>query len=555
MKHRGMKILSLLLSLVLMLSVSTNITAYADYRPSLNNFIPVMDSMGNLASYEVSLDVYDNQAPGFPRTVRLLFSNLSPTEIESTWKDKGWNPIADGWKVIASDSGLHSNSTVIDVSEVGIDTEDITYTNPTSGTDTLDFTFNAVSLGSNTTYYVYFILRRAESGGNPYPCYRIMSTSTGRSIGTLSPMTINYYKQNAGGSSYSSKVINTHYISGQSLDVSKLGTVPTGYHINTSSPTSSGNWDGTSEINIYYDMDVDISLTPDSTTLNVGGTQALTAAIVPSNATDKTVKWSVGGTNANAVKLYSDANCTTEVGTGTTETLTVYAKGVSAGSAAVTVTSNADANKSASCAVTVNAAGYTVTYVANNGTGETHGPNPMTIPYTVEGGNMFAAPDGMKFVDWLVKGTTDHYTEGTIINSVSGDLELVAQWESVNNGGNQGGQNSQGGDVVFYGGFGGGDESWSGGYVTGLRAYRVSLAPMQGGSAALVLNTGESGTEMNVYPQTTVRVVPSPAPGYKLASIVWSLIDGSASYDITQSQNLVMPAMDVVVHVTFAPVG
>ena len=108
---------------------------------------------------------------------------------------------------------------------------------------------------------------------------------------------------------------------------------------------------------------------------------------------------------------------------------------------------------------------------------------------------------------------------------------------------------------MFYGGFGGGDESWSGGYVTGLRAYRVSLAPMQGGSAALVLNTGESGESMNVYPQTTVRVVPSPAPGYKLASIVWSLIDGSASYDITQSQTFVMPAMDAVVHVTFVPVG
>ena len=197
---------------------------------------------------------------------------------------------------------------------------------------------------------------------------------------------------------------------------------------------------------------------------------------------------------------------------------------------------------------------YTVTYVANNGTEDKRGPNTMTIPYTVEG-NMFAAPDGMKFVDWLVKGTTTHYTEGTKINSVSGNLELVAQWESVNNGGNQGGQNSQGGDVVFYGGFGGGDESWSGGYVTGLRAYRVSLAPMQGGSAILILNTGESGTELSVYPQTTVMVIPSPAPGYKLASIVWSLIDGSASYDITQSQNFVMPAMDAVVHVTFVPQG
>ena len=552
-----MKILSLLLSLVLMLSVSTNITAYADYRPSLNNFIPVMDSMGNLASYEVSLDVYDNQAPGFLRTVRLLFSNLSPTEIESTWHNKGWDPIADGWKVIASDSDLHSNSQVIDVSEVGIDTEDITYTNPTSGTDTLDFTFNAVSLGSNTTYYVYFILRRAESGMKPYPCYRIMRTSTGRSIGTLSPMTINYYKQNAGGSSYSSKVINTHYISGQSLDVSKLGTVPTGYHINTSSSTSSGNWNGTSEINIYYDMDVDISLTPDSTTLNVGGTQALTAAIMPSNATDKTVKWSVGGTNANAVKLYSDANCTTEVGTGTTETLTVYAKGMAAGSATVTVTSNADANKSASCAVTVNAAGYTVTYFANNGTAETKVYTPAVgQTHNVEG-QIFPAPQDKEFNNWLGDdGNT--YLQGAQINT---NRTLTAQWkDKTQSGGSQGGQNSQGGgsqggDVVFYGGFGGGDESWSSGYVTGQRAWRVSLAPMQGGSAALVLNTGERGEALNVYPQTTVRVVPSPAPGYKLASIVWSLIDGSASYDITQAQNLVMPAMDVVVYVTFVPVG
>ena len=103
--------------------------------------------------------------------------------------------------------------------------------------------------------------------------------------------------------------------------------------------------------------------------------------------------------------------------------------------------------------------------------------------------------------------------------------------------------------------FGGGDDGWYGDYVTGQRAYRVSLAPMQGGSATLVLNTGESSEALNVYPQTTVRVVPSPAPGYRLASIVWSLIDGSASYDITQSQNFVMPAMDAVVHVTFAPAG
>ena len=200
---------------------------------------------------------------------------------------------------------------------------------------------------------------------------------------------------------------------------------------------------------------------------------------------------------------------------------------------------------------------YTVTYIANNGTGETKVYNPPATETHKVQGQLFPAPQDKEFNNWLGEdGNT--YLEGAQINT---NRTLTAQWkDKTQSGGSQGGQNSQGGgsqggDVVFYGGFGGGDESWSGGYVTGLRAYRVSLAPMQGGSAALVLNTGESGTEMNVYPQTTVRVVPSPAPGYKLASIVWSLIDGSASYDITQAQNLVMPAMDVVVHVTFAPVG
>ena len=78
---------------------------------------------------------------------------------------------------------------------------------------------------------------------------------------------------------------------------------------------------------------------------------------------------------------------------------------------------------------------------------------------------------------------------------------------------------------------------------------------MQGGSAALGLMTGESGTELNVYPQTTVYVFPNPDPGYTLDKIIWSLIDGSASYDITQAGAFIMPAMDVVVHVTFKPLG
>ena len=91
-------------------------------------------------------------------------------------------------------------------------------------------------------------------------------------------------------------------------------------------------------------------------TIDVDGKVSFTATVAPDDATDKTVKWSVGGTDTGAVKLYSDEACTTEVGTDATETLTVYAKGESAGSATVTATSNADSEKKASCDVTVNAA-------------------------------------------------------------------------------------------------------------------------------------------------------------------------------------------------------
>ena len=99
-----------------------------------------------------------------------------------------------------------------------------------------------------------------------------------------------------------------------------------------------------------------VTLNPSTAqTIDVDGKVSFTATVEPNDATDKTVKWSVTG---DAVTLYSDADCTAgnEVGADATETLTVYAKGISAGSATVTATSNADSNKSASCEVTVNEA-------------------------------------------------------------------------------------------------------------------------------------------------------------------------------------------------------
>ncbi len=183
-------------------------------------------------------------------------------------------------------------------------------------------------------------------------------------------------------------------------------------------------------------------------------------------------------------------------------------------------------------------AGYTVHFDANDGSGQMKDVPNVSGEYTLPGCD-FDPPEGQSFKAWRMDGTSNEFAPGAKIN-IGSNTTFVAVWQAAASGGAVG--------------FGGGD-GYSGGYVAPQRTYRVSLAPMQGGSAALVLNTGESGETMNVYPQTTVRVVPSPAPGYKLASIVWSLIDGSASYDITQSQNFVMPAMDAVVHVTFVPVG
>ena len=176
--------------------------------------------------------------------------------------------------------------------------------------------------------------------------------------------------------------------------------------------------------------------------------------------------------------------------------------------------------------------------------------NPSTHP--VENfDSYFIAPEGEHFDHWD-DGKGNTYKYGATINPVTENITLTAIWAPDSKPSS--GSGSGGADIVFN--VPGVDNSWE--YVGGgvpQRAYRVSLAPMQGGSAALGLTTGESGTQMNVYPTSAVYVFPNADPGYTLDKIVWSLIDGSASYDITEAKNFVMPAMDVVVYVTFRPVG
>ncbi|MEE1253465.1 MAG: InlB B-repeat-containing protein [Paludibacteraceae bacterium] len=111
--------------------------------------------------------------------------------------------------------------------------------------------------------------------------------------------------------------------------------VPTGEKSNTYfksitfSSSSSGGGDATTPV-------TGVSLNKTSTTLEIGGTETLTATIEPNNATNKNVTWSSSNTSVATVQ-------------------NGVVTAVAAGTANITVTTE-DGNKTATCAVTVNAA-------------------------------------------------------------------------------------------------------------------------------------------------------------------------------------------------------
>ena len=195
---------------------------------------------------------------------------------------------------------------------------------------------------------------------------------------------------------------------------------------------------------------------------------------------------------------------------------------------------------------------YTVSFFANGGGGVM---NPVTVPantvYTLPACG-FTPPAGKQFKAWQL-GSTEFAPGDTI--KVDSNAEFVALWKD-DEGSGESGHGGITGDIVFIGGFNDGADEWYDGGYAPQRAWKVKLAPMVNGSAALGIMTGESTTtEMNVYPTTTIYVFPNANPGFVLDKIIWSYIDGTASYDITEAKNFVMPAMDVVVYVTFKPLG
>ncbi len=155
-----------------------------------------------------------------------------------------------------------------------------------------------------------------------------------------------------------------------------------------------------------------ISISPDMTqSVDIDSKISFTATVSPNNATDKTVKWSTSG----KVMLYSDENCTTPVGSDATSTLTVYAKGVTAGDDAVTVTSNANAEKSASCNVTVNKKAGTISY-ATTSVSKTNGDAAFTNVLTNTG-------------DGAVSYASDNTAVATV-NAETGEVTIQSYGEA-----------------------------------------------------------------------------------------------------------------------------
>ena len=194
--------------------------------------------------------------------------------------------------------------------------------------------------------------------------------------------------------------------------------------------TTGGTFTGNPTINTTYylntsDINVsEVTLAPsEAQEIEKDAVVSFTATISPANATDLQIKWSVAG--ANTVKLYSDENCTTEIGADATETLTVYAKGVAGGTAQVVATANADPTKTATCDVKVNAPAPTpaklILHVGENGKVVM---NNGTFGNATDASNIadISAPinvaDGYKI--FIVDDHTANLVEGGSINIATG---------------------------------------------------------------------------------------------------------------------------------------
>lgn len=193
--------------------------------------------------------------------------------------------------------------------------------------------------------------------------------------------------------------------------------------------------------------------------------------------------------------------------------------------------------------------GYRVTvYPGPNGAPGSHGAADVSQTYAAPGTTITVTvtPDSgyqLSSIYWTAdRGTTrNDITDAKCFVMPAADVEVHVSFEAVpeDNGG------------------GGGGGDWGGGYYVAPRqAYRLILKqPIEHGSAVLAVSNGKTTTEMGVYANSRVEVYTTPDDGYMLDKIIWSTLDGTSSYDITEAKSFAMPAMNVKVTVTFRPIA
>ena len=188
------------------------------------------------------------------------------------------------------------------------------------------------------------------------------------------------------------------------IDEGESLNIPEGSNLNTNGKltVNGGTLNGTPSGDVTYKV-TGVSLNKTSLTLDVGGSETLTAIITPDNATDKSVTWK---SSASGVATVGASGLVTAV---------------SADTAIITVTAQGDNTKSASCAVTVTAATVPVTGVTLNKTSTSlYVGGTETLTATV-------APDNAtdKTVTWTSSNPSVATVENGVVTAVSAGTATI----------------------------------------------------------------------------------------------------------------------------------